>query len=100
MRGFSNYFSSNKILHISAVEFLFARSLAFIFIFCNISGLLKIAYNFSSTLSFFLIQIPTLCLSKNSAFSVSWPGIGLITIIGNPEAKLSVVVRPPRFCNY
>lgn len=53
-------FPPNKISHISAVEFFFARSLAFTFIFCNKSGSLKIEYNFSSILSLFFNQIPTL----------------------------------------
>ena len=53
--------------------------------------------NISLTLSSFLSQIATPFCSKNSAFSSSWPGFGLITIIGRPDAKLSVVVRPPGF---
>ena len=90
-----SFLSSNKILQISAVEFFLARSLAFTFIFCNTSLLLNISKSFSSILSFFFSHIPTLCSSKNSAFSSSCPGIGFITIIGNPEAKISVVVKPP-----
>ena len=51
----------------------------------------------SSTLSSFFNQIAVLWLTKYSAFSSSWPGIGFITTIGNPEARLSEVVSPPGF---
>lgn len=78
-------FFPNKISQISFVEFFFAISLAFIFIECSFSGLFNILYNVSSILSSFFIHIPTPFFSKNSAFSSSWPGIGLITIIGRPR---------------
>ena len=81
----------------SLVEFFFASGLAFTFIDCSFSSEFKILYNSSSILSSFLIHIATPFFSKNSAFSSSCPGIGLITIIGSPNAKLSVVVSPPGF---
>ena len=95
MRCFFTY--PNKILQISSVECFLASNLAFIFIFFILSLEYNISLNFSSTLSFLLIHIPTLFFSKNSAFSSSWPGIGFITTIGSPDAKLSVVVSPPGF---
>ena len=51
----------------------------------------------SSKLSSFFNQIATPFETKNSAFSSSCPGIGLIITIGRPQAKVSVVVRPPGF---
>ena len=45
--------------------------------------------------SFFLSQIAAPLDSKNSAFSLSCPGIGLIATIGKSETKASVEVKPP-----
>lgn len=75
----------NNILQISLLEFFLARSLAFTFIFCILSGEENKSLKISLALSCFLIQIATPFSSKKLAFSSSWPGIGLITIIGKPR---------------
>ena len=86
-----------SILQISSVECFFANISVFFFIVFNFSGLSITLFKTSREESFFLSQMPVPLLSKNSAFSSSWPGIGLIIIIGKFDAKLSEVVNQPGF---
>ena len=80
------------------VESGFAMLALAIFIFSNLFLLSNILCNTSEVFSLSLSHTATSLFSKNSAFCSSCPGIGLISKIGNPDAKLSDVVSPPRLC--
>ena len=94
------YYFFNIVSHISLVDNLFASPFIFFFISSNLSSEVITDFRTSFILSSFFIHTPTFLFSKNSAFCSSCPGIGFIIIIGNSEAKLSVVVRPPWLCYY
>lgn len=98
MQEFHSFF--NNTSQISLVEFFLANNLALIFMFCNLLGVLNNSLIISDELSPFLNHTATPLFSKKLAFSSSCPGIGFIRKRGIPDARLSVVVNPPRFRNY